>query len=137
MGIISGAILTLICLVCLDNIAMFLGANSENINLVKEYMRIIMIMPIGFILNPMLSIFIRNDKAPQLAMWSMILSSLSNIILDYILVFPLGMGMKGAALATFVSPIVAVSYTHLVFAYVIKQYIFYNKIIKFESLTLP
>ena len=108
MGIISGAILTLICLVCLDNIAMFLGANSENINLVKEYMRIIMIMPIGFILNPMLSIFIRNDKAPQLAMWSMILSSLSNIILDYILVFPLGMGMKGAALATFVSPIVGI-----------------------------
>lgn len=109
MGILSGALLTFIGFAFLDEIAIFLGANNENIKLVEDYMRIIMIMPIGFILNSMMSIFIRNDKAPQLAMWSMILSSLTNIILDYILVFPLGMGMKGAALATFVSPIVGIS----------------------------
>ena len=37
-----------------------------------------------------------------------LISSLFNIVFDYILMFPLGMGMPGAALATALSPVVGV-----------------------------
>ena len=37
-----------------------------------------------------------------------LLSSLFNIVFDYVFMFPLGMGMTGAALATAVSPIVSI-----------------------------
>ena len=37
----------------------------------------------------------------------MIIGSLSNVVMDYVFIFPLGMGMFGAALATGVSPIIS------------------------------
>ena len=43
-------------------------------------------------------------------------SSLFNVVFDYIFMFPMGLGLAGAALATAVSPIISistVSYTHL------------------------
>ena len=52
-----------------------------------------------FILNNVYLGFVRNDGAPQLAMAAMLTGSFSNIILDYVFIFPLGMGMFGAAIA--------------------------------------
>jgi Na+-driven multidrug efflux pump len=53
-------------------------------------------------------VFIRNDNNPKLAMAGMITGSLSNIVLDYIFLFPFSMGMFGAALATGISLIFSV-----------------------------
>mgnify|MGYP006892391306 CR=1 FL=1 len=49
-------------------------------------------------MNNILIAFIRNDGAPRLAMSAMLAGSLSNILLDYIFIFPLHMGMFGAHL---------------------------------------
>ncbi len=46
---------------------------------------------------------IRLDGAPRLAMWSSILNAVLNALLDWLLIFPLGMGIKGAAIATSIS----------------------------------
>lgn len=48
-------------------------------------------------------------------MLATLLSSLFNIIFDYVLMFPCGLGMKGAALATAFSPVVGIGIcmTHL------------------------
>ena len=43
---------------------------------------------------------IRLDGSPRYAMWSQLIPSAINIVLDYILIFPMGMGVKGAAVAT-------------------------------------
>ncbi len=108
LSLIVGLIITVVGSMFLDNVAMLLGANEENIFLVEEYLRIIMIMPIGFIMTNVFNIFVRNDGSPRLAMVSMIISSFVNIVFDYILVFPMDMGMKGAAIATFISPVVGI-----------------------------
>ena len=50
----------------------------------------------------------RNDGAPSIAMCATLFSSLFNIVFDYILMFPLGLGMEGAALATGVSPVIGI-----------------------------
>lgn len=46
---------------------------------------------------------IRLDGAPALAMWCNVVSAVMNILLDWLLIFPLGMGVKGAAIATSLS----------------------------------
>ncbi len=43
---------------------------------------------------------IRLDGSPRFAMFSNIIPALVNIVLDYVFIFPCGMGLMGAALAT-------------------------------------
>ncbi|MGN1102657.1 MAG: MATE family efflux transporter, partial [Huintestinicola sp.] len=72
------------------------------------YTRIFMSFAPFFIWNHICNAFVRNDGAPSVSMAATLSSSLFNIAADYILMFPLGMGMEGAALATAISPIVGV-----------------------------
>ncbi|HBT19623.1 MAG TPA: MATE family efflux transporter, partial [Clostridiaceae bacterium] len=67
-----------------------------------------------FILNNMLIAFVRNDQNPKGAMKAMVMGSLSNILLDYLFMFPLGLGMFGAAIATSAAPLISmmVLYPH-------------------------
>ncbi len=46
---------------------------------------------------------IRLDGSPKYAMSVQIVSALLNIVLDYVMVFPLGMGIAGASIATSIS----------------------------------
>lgn len=72
------------------------------------YIRIVLCFTPFFIMNYAFTAFVRNDNAPHIAMAATLLSSLFNIVFDYVFMFPLGMGMTGAALATAVSPIVSI-----------------------------
>lgn len=47
-----------------------------------------------------LQTFVRNDQAPRLAMVAVISGGVTNIILDWLFIFPLQLGMAGAAAAT-------------------------------------
>ena len=47
----------------------------------------------------------RNDGRPKLAMTAMIAGAASNIVLDYVFMYPLNLGIRGAALATALGPI--------------------------------
>ena len=50
---------------------------------------------------------IRLDGSPRYAMWVQIVGAVINIGLDWYMIFPLGMGVKGAAMATSIACIVA------------------------------
>lgn len=89
-------------------ISILLGANAETLHLTTEYIRIILIFTPFFMCNNLLICFVRNDGSPQLSMMAMLTGSFSNIIMDYILVFPFDLGMKGAALATAASPVLSI-----------------------------
>lgn len=51
----------------------------------------------------------RNDGCPKLAMFALAFGSVSNMVLDYVFMYPLNMGITGAALATAVGPVFSVS----------------------------
>jgi len=68
---------------------------------------------------------IRLDGSPKFAMMCNIVPAVINFVLDYILVFPCGMGVKGAAIATSAS--IAVG-TFMVLAYFIR----FSYVIKFR-----
>ncbi|MGL9731177.1 hypothetical protein IGI44_004595 [Enterococcus sp. DIV0756] len=108
--IVGGAIglfFTLIGVFFSQHLAVLLGASGATVDLTVMYMRFILVMAPFFILNNLCLAFIRNDQNPQLAMKAMICSSIFNIVFDYIFVFPMNMGMAGAALATVLSPILS------------------------------
>ena len=78
----------------------FFGADGELLPTVMEYARwLILFLPV-FMAPIFLSAFIRNDGAPALVMAAVISGGCVNMLGDWLLVFPLELGMQGAALAT-------------------------------------
>ena len=66
----------------------------------REYGRILIFGAPAFLFSSFYQVFVRNDKAPRVAMTAVVSGGVFNIILDYILIFPMKMGMAGAAAAT-------------------------------------
>ena len=79
-----------------DKIATILGADIDTIGYATDYIRILLMFSPLFLGNNLLLSFVRNDGAPRLSMTGMIVGSLTNIVLDYVFIYPLGMGMTGA-----------------------------------------
>ena len=88
-------------------IAAVLGADADTIGYAADYIRILLMFSPLFLGNNLLLSFVRNDGAPRLSMTAMIVGSLTNIVLDYVFIYPLGMGMTGAALATATAPVIS------------------------------
>lgn len=92
-----------------SKISGILGADHSTINYTATYLKTLMSFTPMFMLNNLLIGFVRNDDNPRLAMLGMLIGSLTNVVLDYIFIFPFGLGMFGAALATGVAPIVSIT----------------------------
>lgn len=106
MAVIAGIILTLVRVFFLDELCYFLGASEATFQMSRDYLGVLLAFSVPFILNSALTVFVRNDGAPQLAMWGMLTGSVMNVILDYIYIFKFGWGMRGGAIATVTSPII-------------------------------
>lgn len=76
------------------------GASGEILVYAGPYMRIIFVgSPLIFFCMSMNNV-IRSEGAARVAMFSMMIGAMANIVLDPIFIFGLGMGIRGAALAT-------------------------------------
>ena len=91
-----------------DKIIGLLGGDAVIVATGKQYTRIFMVFAPFFMCNHICNAFVRNDGNPSIAMAATLFSSLFNVVFDYVLMFPLGMSMSGAALATALSPVVGV-----------------------------
>ena len=89
-----------------DPILTAFGADEDLLPKVMEYAGLIIAFIPAFIIPIFLGTFIRNDGAPGLAMAAVITGGCVNIFGDWFFVFPLGMGMRGAALATVLGTVV-------------------------------
>ena len=84
-----------------------LGADKNVYHMTKTYLQVILLFAPAFMANDTLICFVRNDGNPKLSMIGMLTGSFSNIILDYIFIFPLKMGIFGAVLATGLAPVIS------------------------------
>lgn len=89
-------------------LTLLLGADGTVYEMTRTYLQVILLFAPMFMTNNLLLCFIRNDGAPQLSMAAMITGSLSNVVLDYVFMFPLGMGIFGAVLATGLAPVISI-----------------------------
>lgn len=91
-----------------DPITRIMGSNETLRQQVHSYGRILVTGAPAFVFSSCLQAFVRNDKRPKLAMAAVISSGILNVVLDYIFIFPMGMGMAGAALATVIASVLTV-----------------------------
>lgn len=92
----------------INKICYLLGASPQTFEYVKEYVKIVLDFNSIFIISNMLNVFVRSDKSPKLSMISIIVTNIVNIVLDYVFIYPLNMGMKGAAIATTIAQAVGI-----------------------------
>lgn len=93
-------IITTTSILGLDYLAKILGATPDTIGYVKDYLFIISLFNIFFIVSYSLEVIVKADGFPFLATIGVVISAITNIALDYIFVIKLGYGVRGAAFAT-------------------------------------
>ena len=98
-----------------SEISVLLGADDSVFEMTDIYIMVLLLFAPAFIFNDILICFVRNDGSPQLSTISSLSGSVSNIILDYILIFPLKLGMFGAVLATALAPVIGISLSSIHF----------------------
>lgn len=126
LNIILSSFVSCIGLIWLEPILYAFGASKDTITHAYEYMQIILIgnvlTHIYFGLNNML----RSIGHPKISMIATIVSVAINTILDPIFIFTFEMGVKGAAIATIVSQLIAVLWQLKVF-FNPKEVVHFNK----------
>ena len=83
------------------------GGTGAVFTMCRTYLRVILLFAPALLMNNELLCCVRTDGAPQLAMAAMIGGSLSNVVLDWVFIFPCGMGIFGAVFATGLAPIIS------------------------------
>ena len=99
----------LVGIFCPDVLLRLMGGDDAIVALGLQYTRIFLLFTPFFMCNYIVSAFTRNDGDPSLAMVATLSGSLFNVVFDYIFIFPMGLGLPGAALATAISPILSIA----------------------------
>lgn len=107
-GLVISILLMAVGLFLPWRIAGVVGARGPVRGMASTYIRVILLFAPFFIFNNILNAFVKNDGAPRLAMCAMLSGTLFNIVFDYILIFPAGLGILGAVLATACAPLVGI-----------------------------
>lgn len=110
-GILAvGVILMILCFVFLEPILKVLGASGETLGPTRQYAKIMIAGSIPCMLSYAMGQIVRSEGAAKASMTGNIIGTVANIILDPICIFAFGWGVAGAAIATVISNILAVTY---------------------------
>lgn len=108
LAVLFSVIFFVLGLLFSEQLANALGADKNVLKMTETYLHWLLLFSPAFILNNILLCFVRSDERPQLAMTAMLVGSFSNILLDYIFIFPMRLGIFGAVLATGLSPVISI-----------------------------
>lgn len=103
-AVIATAILSLITWITVifwdKQFLILFGAKGTLLSLSQEYMLPIKFVVPSFLFTQLISAFLRNDNAPELATKAVLFGGIFNVFGDYFFVFTLDMGIMGAGIAT-------------------------------------
>ena len=116
LNVIIGVVFSAVTLAFLDPILRFFGASDVTLPFAHDYMLIILAGNVFTHLYHGFNGLIRSSGHPKVAMGLTLFTVISNAILDPIFIFVLGMGIRGAALATILCQLVALGYTWYFFS---------------------
>ena len=111
LNTLIGILFTLFTLLFMDPVLRLFGASDTVLPYARDYMTVIAIGNVVTHLYFGLNSVIRAEGNPRLAMKLTLFTVSSNALLDYLFIYPLGMGIRGAALATILCQLVALVYT--------------------------
>ena len=116
LNVVLGALFSILLLCFLKPVLFFFGASEAIYPFARDYMVIILA---GFIISHLyfgLNAMIRATGNPKLAMGLTLFTVISNAILDPIFIFWLGMGVRGAAIATLLCQTISLVYSIIYFS---------------------
>ena len=116
LNVIIGVVFSAVTLAFLDPILRFFGASDVTLPFAHDYMFIILLGNVFTHLYHGFNGLIRSSGHPKVAMGLTLFTVASNAVLDPIFIFALGMGIRGAALATILCQLAALVYTLYFFA---------------------
>ena len=117
LSVLVGMILTGFFGLYIDKIVRWFGATTGTFQYTKEYLIVMSSMSFLPILQVTLAGLIRSEGATNHAMIGILLGTGVNIVMDYLFIFEMGMGIKGAAIATLIGNGIGVSYYLFYFMY--------------------
>jgi putative MATE family efflux protein len=109
-GITFSIILTAIILPTLNYLLKLIGASDQVLPLASSYLTIVFAATFINVTYSILLMIVRAEGNTRVAMISMTVQSLLNIVFDAIFIIGLRMGVTGAALAAVISQFVALAY---------------------------
>jgi putative MATE family efflux protein len=116
LSIVAGIIMMFFFIYGMPNILHLIGASANTYDYAAEYLAIIGYGSIFVIISTAFGTIIRSEGAAKVSMSGMILGTVTNIILDPILILTLDMDVAGAAIATIIGYIVTTVYYLAYFA---------------------
>lgn len=116
LNIIVGIVFGGLCLLFLDPILRFFGASEESLPFARDYMQIILLGNAFTHLYFGLNAVLRSASKPRHAMYATIFTVVLNTILDPLFIYGLDFGIRGAAFATVLSQIIALSWQWKLFS---------------------
>ena len=109
-AMLAGSIIVItflaVTLPCPASTGRILGSTETLLPLVTDYMPWIFSTVLFQIWGAIGLFVVRLDGSPKYAMWCNVLPGLLNMFLDWLFIFPLDMGLKGAGIATFISCVI-------------------------------
>lgn len=110
-----GVIVLISCMIGMDGILKLIGASQNTIGYAREYLTLIAISGPFIMFGTAFGNILRGEGASKQSMIGNMIGTITNIVLDPIMILGLGMGVFGAALATLIGNMVACTYYVLFF----------------------
>ena len=115
--VIMGLVFMILGTFFLDELLQLFGATEAILPYSREYMGVILYGAPLIMFTMSMNNVIRSEGAARVAMWSMIIAGVANILLDPIFIFTLNMGIRGAAWATVLSRLLTVGWIYWYFRF--------------------
>lgn len=115
LAIVIGILCAVLGLIFLEDILKFIGASPTIMPYAIEYSIPLIICALFNIVNMTLNNIIRAEGNSKYSMFAIIIGAVLNVVLDPIFIFPLGMGVEGAAIATVIGQAFSTLYLSLYF----------------------
>ncbi|HWQ30942.1 MAG TPA: MATE family efflux transporter, partial [Negativicutes bacterium] len=107
LNTVVAVLASLILIIFRDGVVSLLNAKGELYPYVRDYLGTMSYFYVFMMMNITFSMFIRGEGKPQLSLMFGLLANVLNIVLDYLFIIRLDHGMKGAALASGLSVMIA------------------------------
>lgn len=108
VALIIGLLLGMVLYAFPNTVMHLLGVSSTLHDITREYYLWFIPTCLLLLIETLGMYVIRLDGSPNYAMMSNIIPAITNIVLDYVFIFPCGWGLMGAALATDIGGLVGV-----------------------------
>jgi len=118
LSVAIGSLIGILSIIFMTPLLQFLGSTPTTLPYAADYAFYVIIATPFFSASFVLQAILRQEGSPRLAMIGLAVGSFIHIFLDPLFIFTLGLGIKGAAIATSISQIISFA---ILFSFILRK----------------